>query len=272
LADFGSALELISPSDLGALQEVERGLGWCQLRREARTLAAVHFGRALRALDGRRGSEYDDAAAGLEQASKAGHVPAVRVAGTRKVSTSPKPEASPVPLQGRLRADLGEAFYRVGLYQHALAAYKEALAIDERSSRAACGMGWAALKIGRLSEASAAFRRVKVEVGLEPSLIRDTQHGLAWIAYREGNVEDAIKHFRRALKGTDPKREAALVRDIERGLRRAQYLAGAGKVTLKDLARGERRSRVDLAIRLQGRAMANRLSRLVGRARVNRWT
>ena len=121
-----------------------------------------------------------------------------------------------------------------------------------------------------MPDARSAFERLTQHARLEPAITRSARRGMAWLAYRDGRVGDAVKEFKRALKGADAKHEAAAIRDIERGLRRARYLSGARDVTLKDLARAEQRSRVDLAMRLGGRRIRNRVRAFLAARQVTR--
>jgi len=266
-AEFVSSLKLIASSEPSAWGDAERGLGWTRLRLGDRARALVHFSRALRAFNGHRGPEYDDATEGFEQASLE---PVRRVSAKDRDKASAESDPARIRVRRQLRRDLANAFYNAHQYERALAGFNEALALDANDADAACGAGWAALQLGRLKEARGAFDHVTETSGVEARIVRNAHRGRAWIAYREGRLGHAVKEFKRALKGAHPDREAAAIRDIQRGLRRASYLAGDATVTIRDMAKQEEASRVELAVRLTTRRIRNRLRTVLQTARDRR--
>jgi tetratricopeptide (TPR) repeat protein len=166
-------------------------------------------------------------------------------------------------VRAALRCELADMYAAAGRHRDALRVFEEVLSLDRHNLRAVCGAGWAQLHLGFLEHANRAFKRVIGTPTADPAQVREAFHGRGWIAYREGHLRDAVKAFTRALQAADPARDGAAIREIRNALKRAYYLTGEKNVTLDMLARTSGSSRLQLAMRMHGRAAKNRMSRLL---------
>jgi tetratricopeptide (TPR) repeat protein len=272
-ADFSAAAALTPASDVGSLQDLNRGLGWLALKQERAGDAQLYFSDAVRALGDRRGAEYDNAMAGLSKADARvrsilarlvrGPVPDLR--GLAAAGPQSPDRASAAHVRSRLAVDLANAYYNAGRYGHALRVFRDAYKDDPTNLRAASGIGWAALRLGKLQRANAMFKRVAMASNADPAVARHAFHGRGWVAYRQGRVKHAVKEFAKALCITDPPVKPAAGREIRIGLRRARYLAGDDHLTLAEIARREEASVFRLAVKLHGRTLQNRVFSLLKR-------
>jgi tetratricopeptide (TPR) repeat protein len=273
--DFSTAVALTHPDDVGSLQDLKRGLGWVALKQDRLSDAQLYFFEAVRALGDRRGPEYENAKSGLAKAdagirstlARSVRAPLSKTGVMVAASAQPAELPSAAHVRSRLAVDLANVYYNARRYDDALKLFREACKTDRTNLRAASGAGWAALRLGRLQQANAMFKRVVIAQGVDPGTARDAFHGRGWVAYREGRVNDAVKEFVRALRITAPLPEAATGREIRRGLRRARYLAGNGNLTLREIARREETWVLHLALNLQGRTFQNHIASMFARAR-----
>lgn len=151
---------------------------------------------------------------------------AVALAAVLGAAAAPPPEASPEAAS--LAAPEGAtakrprdpyAAYEAGLYDQALQGFRDRLARQPESAGLKLAEGGSAYKLGEYQAAEAAYQAV-AQAQDEP-LAEHALYNLGNTAYRQGRLEDAIRHYEAAL-GLDPEDEDArfnldfVRRDLER--------------------------------------------------------
>lgn len=98
------------------------------------------------------------------------------------------------------------AAYEAGLYDQALRGFRDRLARQPESAGLKLAEGGSAYKLGELEAAEAAYQAVAQ--AKDRPLAEHALYNLGNTAYRQGKLEDAIRHYEAAL-GLDPKDEDA---------------------------------------------------------------
>lgn len=288
LGDFNVALELTRDDDVGSIQDLRRGIGWARLRQGKAELSAQSFVAALAALGDTRGPAYDDAASGLRHAraaladvepATAKPAPAVaappevvevlseRSVESQLLATLPQPElpsaeASAIrdALQSRLLADLGWTYLERERLSQAYRMFKEALVLDAANHRASCGLGRAALALGRLGKAKGILNRLlQHDLAGEPEVASQAREGRAWLYFQTGRHQKAVKEFSRALQLARSTRDSGAARKLHYGRGLAYYLTGDKERAAHDLSRSGRTSRFRFLVTVRVRQLRDRL-------------
>ncbi len=127
-----------------------------------------------------------------------------------KKSALPFPGNSETYESGRNYLTLGSAFFQKGLYLQSQSAFLSAVQNDPDSAEAHYGLGSAYLKLEKVNDAQASFKRaVSMKAGY-PDTISNAWNNLGLIATRSGQIETAIGYFKSALND-NPKYTIALL-------------------------------------------------------------
>ncbi|MEE2827795.1 MAG: tetratricopeptide repeat protein, partial [Myxococcota bacterium] len=131
----------------------------------------------------------------------------------------PTPEPRPRPEKSKPDTEVdhlakAERFFDVGSYSKASQSYKNALKVSPRNFKAALGLGWSEIELGRASSARSAFQKA---AGLRRGSA-EAQYGLG-LAYDElGNRSKAIAAYKKALELSPNGRDAAEIKVILKGM------------------------------------------------------
>jgi tetratricopeptide (TPR) repeat protein len=110
---------------------------------------------------------------------------------------------------GRNYLSLGFVFYERGYYEQAEQFYGRALKDDPDSAEALYGLGSAYLQQQKTSQARECFQKSVQLHASYPGTLPNSWNNLGILAAREGNYDQAIDYFERALK-IDPEHSIAL--------------------------------------------------------------
>jgi len=208
---FRRGLEL-SPND----PEILNALGWTLFQEGRSADAVAEYQRAI-AADPRHAKAHNNLALALVELGRldeaASHF-------RSSLDIAPKAE---------IWSDYGFTMARVGKPQEALAAYRNALALDPECPPAHLNLAVAAIQLGKLADAEAHYRRA-----LPGRPTAETHNGLGYVLARQDRTDEAFAEYRKAI-AIDPG-YAPAYNNLADGLARRGDLAEAEETYRKSLA------------------------------------